>query len=68
VNDSLADHVPGGQGRSSQSRCLSCLSSLSAGRVAVRESKDREGSALVYTPREWDAFLTGAKDGEFDLP
>jgi hypothetical protein len=41
---------------------------LSDGSVAVRHSKDPGGSVLVYTPREWDAFVKGAKDGEFDLP
>jgi hypothetical protein len=41
---------------------------LADGHVAIRDSKDRAGPALVYTPREWDAFLKGAKDGEFDLP
>jgi hypothetical protein len=41
---------------------------LPDGHVAVRDSKDRSGPALVYTPREWDAFIQGAKDGEFDLP
>jgi len=41
---------------------------LADGRVAVRDSKDRGGPALVYTPREWRAFVAGAKDGEFDLP
>jgi hypothetical protein len=40
---------------------------LSDGRVALRHSKDPGGSVLIYTPREWDAFLAGAKDGEFDL-
>jgi hypothetical protein len=25
------------------------------------------GPALVYTAREWDAFIKGAKDGELDL-
>jgi hypothetical protein len=34
--------------------------------VAVRDSKDRSGPALLFTPAEWDAFLAGAKDGEFD--
>jgi hypothetical protein len=38
------------------------------GRVAIRDSKDREGPAQIYTPREWRAFIDGAKDGEFDLP
>ncbi|WP_433510199.1 DUF397 domain-containing protein [Nonomuraea sp. CA-143628] len=35
--------------------------------VAVRDSKDRSGPALIFTPGEWRAFLAGAKDGEFDL-
>jgi hypothetical protein len=37
------------------------------GVVAVRDSKNREGPALVFTCTEWDAFLSGARDGEFDL-
>jgi hypothetical protein len=41
---------------------------LADGSIAVRDSKDRSGPALVYTRREWAAFLSGAKDGEFDLP
>jgi hypothetical protein len=40
---------------------------LPDGSVALRHSKDPDGSVLIYTPREWDAFLKGAKDGEFDL-
>jgi hypothetical protein len=35
-------------------------------RVAVRDSKDQDGPALVFTPREWDAFVRGVKGGEFD--
>jgi hypothetical protein len=35
--------------------------------IAVRDTKDRSGPMLVFTPAEWDAFITGAKDGEFDL-
>ena len=34
--------------------------------VAVRDSKDRQGPVLVFTPAEWAAFLGGARDGEFD--
>lgn len=41
---------------------------LPDGRVALRHSKDPDGSVLIYTRGEWDAFLKGAKDGEFDLP
>ncbi|GHA06684.1 DUF397 domain-containing protein [Streptomyces tauricus] len=36
------------------------------GGVAVRNSRDPEGPALVYTSAELAAFLAGAKDGEFD--
>lgn len=35
--------------------------------IAVRDSKDRSGPVLVFTPAEWDAFVAGAKGGEFDL-
>jgi hypothetical protein len=41
---------------------------LPDGGVAVRHSMDPDGSVLRYTPGEWNAFLKGAKDGEFDLP
>ncbi|MCW2639448.1 MAG: hypothetical protein JWP76_1754 [Dactylosporangium sp.] len=34
--------------------------------VAVRDSKDPTGPVLLFTPGEWVAFLSGAKDGEFD--
>lgn len=34
--------------------------------VRVRDSKDPTGPVLKFTPDEWDAFLAGAKDGEFD--
>jgi hypothetical protein len=35
-------------------------------RVAVRDSKDRQGAILTFTLREWRAFIAGARDGEFD--
>ena len=37
------------------------------GGVAVRDSKNRSGPALVFTPAEWTAFVDSAKDGEFDI-
>ncbi|MFG1958886.1 DUF397 domain-containing protein [Nonomuraea sp. NPDC049028] len=33
--------------------------------VAVRDSKDPHGPALIFTLDEWAAFLAGARDGEF---
>jgi hypothetical protein len=38
-----------------------------SGRVAVRHSHHPDGQALVYTRAEWDAFLAGARLGEFDF-
>lgn len=36
--------------------------------VAVRDSKDRTGDAVLYfTHAEWEAFLCGAHAGEFDF-
>jgi hypothetical protein len=37
------------------------------GGVAVRDSKDPTGPVLIFTAPEWDAFVAGTKDGEFDL-
>lgn len=35
--------------------------------VLVRDSKDFSQPPLVFTPAEWNAFIGGAGDGEFDL-
>jgi uncharacterized protein DUF397 len=35
--------------------------------VAVRDSKNRTGPALMFTQAEWTAFVDSAKDGEFDI-
>lgn len=38
------------------------------GLIGVRDSKSAGvGPILAFTEREWTAFLTGARDGEFDL-
>ena len=34
--------------------------------IAVRDASDPAGPVLIFTPAEWDAFVDGAKDGEFD--
>ncbi|MFE0021646.1 DUF397 domain-containing protein [Amycolatopsis sp. NPDC059021] len=36
--------------------------------VAMRQSSKPDGVILVFTPSEWDAFVAGVRDGEFDLP
>ncbi|MGH4019115.1 MAG: DUF397 domain-containing protein [Pseudonocardiaceae bacterium] len=36
------------------------------GLVAVRDSKDPAGPALLLTDREWRSFLTGVRTGALD--
>ncbi|WP_329426580.1 DUF397 domain-containing protein [Streptosporangium sp. NBC_01495] len=43
------------------------VASLGGGHVGVRDSKDRSGPVLSFTPGEWKAFVEGVRDGEFDL-
>ncbi|KQX14293.1 MULTISPECIES: DUF397 domain-containing protein [Streptomyces] len=42
------------------------IAHLPEGGVAMRSSLDKE-TVLRYTKAEWDAFVLGARDGEFDL-
>jgi hypothetical protein len=42
------------------------LARLESGEVAVRNSRHPSGPALIYTRAEMDAFIGGAKDGDFD--
>ena len=41
---------------------------LAGGDVALRNSRQPDGPALIFTTAEWDAFLGGARDGEFGSP
>jgi hypothetical protein len=34
--------------------------------VRVRSSRDRSGPTLTFSHAEWDAFLAGVRNGEFD--
>ncbi|MGW8376668.1 DUF397 domain-containing protein [Streptomyces sp. ODS28] len=52
----------GGNGGS----CVEALK-LADGRVALRQSTDPEGPALIYTPHEMESFIRGAKAGEADF-
>jgi Domain of unknown function (DUF397) len=36
--------------------------------VAMRDSKLRLGSPLIFQANEWQDFLTGVRNGDFDLP
>lgn len=36
--------------------------------VHVRDTKNRAGAMLTFSHNEWEAFLSGVRRGEFDLP
>lgn len=47
--------------------CDNCVEVAFVGEaIAVRDSKDPSGPALLYTRAEWDAFIGGVRGGEFD--
>jgi len=54
-------------GACSTDGCLE-VAHLAGGAVAVRDSKDASKPAYVFDREEWSAFVTGVKNGEFDLP
>jgi hypothetical protein len=50
-----------------QGNCVE-VAFLDGGEVALRNSRNPGGAALVFTRTEWEAFLSGARDGEFGTP
>jgi hypothetical protein len=48
-----------------QASCVEVKIAVAA--VAVRDTKDRTGPMLVFSPQEWRAFTACVQRGEFDL-
>jgi hypothetical protein len=42
------------------------VADLADGEIGVRNSRHPEGAVLRFTPGEWQAFIGGAHNGEFD--
>lgn len=51
--------------RSGDNGCVEVATNL-ADVVAVRDSKDPAGPALLFARAEWTAFVGGVRAGEFD--
>lgn len=47
--------------------CVEVDRTSAAPEVLVRDTKDRSIPPMRYTADEWEAFVAGVKDGEFDL-
>lgn len=50
----------------SQGECVEV--SFAKHAVLVRHSRNPAGPVLSFSHAEWNAFLAGARNGEFDLP
>lgn len=46
-------------------QCVEVATNL-PGTVAIRDSKDHHGPALLFTPGAWGTFTDGIKTGQFD--
>jgi Domain of unknown function (DUF397) len=54
-------------GRSNPSgNCVECAVLPDGAGIAVRNSRDPQGPALIYTAAEMEAFILGVRDGDFD--
>lgn len=54
--------------KSSYSNNTACVEvARERGLVFVRDTKDRSGPVLRFSVEEWNAFLGGVRDGEFDF-
>jgi hypothetical protein len=47
-------------------QCVEVMYEGGDGAVIVTDSKDEDGEPLVFSAAEWDAFIAGVKNGEFD--
>ncbi|WP_063045691.1 DUF397 domain-containing protein [Nocardia pseudovaccinii] len=52
--------------RSSSTKDCVEVAHLEGGTVGVRDSKNPQGPALVFSPAEWDAFTAGVQSGVFE--
>jgi hypothetical protein len=61
-------NVPAVWRKSTFSESNGCIEVAFVGeQVAIRDSKDRSGPVLTFSPTEWEAFLAGVRRGEFNL-
>jgi len=55
--------------KSSESGSSDCVEvRVTTKHIHVRDTKDPDGPVLSFTYREWQAFLSGVRLGEFDVP
>lgn len=69
LNDEQLDWIKSSYSNGVEESCVE-IAHRADGSVCVRDTKEDPATASVqvYNPGEWDAFLNGAKAGEFDRP
>lgn len=62
-------HSPGeeGEGEVEEGGGRIEVAFLDDGTTLMRDGEDPQSPVLVFTQQEWEAFVEGVKDGEFDL-
>jgi hypothetical protein len=54
--------------KSARSAANGCVEVAFVGEwVIIRDSKRKQGPVLQFTLAEWEAFIGGVRDGEFDV-
>jgi Domain of unknown function (DUF397) len=67
VDDMILDEQWRKATKSNNNGACAELRASADGGVEVRDSKNPGGPTLTFTAKEWDAFLDGAKNGEFEI-
>jgi Domain of unknown function (DUF397) len=57
---------PGGEGPSPVPGPICVEVAKKNGFVGVRDSQNPDGTVIAFTDKEWEVFIKGVKDGEFD--
>lgn len=62
----MASDSPRAWKRSAHCESNACVEvAIADENIFIRNSREPEGSVLTFTRAEWDAFVTGVKNGEF---
>ncbi|WP_083874040.1 DUF397 domain-containing protein [Nocardia paucivorans] len=68
MHDELAEATWIKSSRSAGGKECVEIAHLNRGHVAVRDSKNPTGPALIFTPDKWDEFVSHTRSGKFDRP
>ncbi|RBQ16961.1 DUF397 domain-containing protein [Spongiactinospora rosea] len=62
----LAEWHKSSRSQGTSANCVEVARNL-PGVIAVRDSKDPDGPKLAFSPSAWSRFITGLKNGDYDI-